>query len=486
MESHGRKNRRLLISALILAIYSAALVLLLTRHENWRDEGQAWLLARDLDFWGLIHQMRYEGHPCLWHLLLMPLAKSGMPYITMNVLSVTLLLCAVALMLWKSPVPLPIQAAILLSAPFLYLLPIISRSYSLIPILLFCNAVVYPYRARHPLVYGLTIALLVQTHIMMLGMAGAISLIWLGEAITAYRRDHNAKALSRQAAGLCLPLISLVFLLIQLYASSESSAYPSASMMEPHTLLAHVREILSRSFKMPSSLLSKLMFLLFILALLAVLVLSFTRGEALKPLLIFLAGSGVMLLLLAFAKRYATQKLAAFLPMLVWLLWVDWPQVKNRLHQAALCLMVLSLCLPMICQNRNTTLADWKYPYSYSKNCATYLEQNVPRNSEIIVGTDYLAASLLPYMSRKSLLDSKSGEPISYTTWIDREPVMSNLKETRAWLMHNQPEAETAWLVLDDNYSVSDDEAGVTLVYKTMDRDHVGWEKFHVYRVDLQ
>ena len=43
-------------------------------HEMWRDEIQAWLLARDstgpID---LLSHMKYEGHPPLWHLLLMPL-----------------------------------------------------------------------------------------------------------------------------------------------------------------------------------------------------------------------------------------------------------------------------------------------------------------------------------------------------------------------------------------------------------------------------
>ena len=26
-------------------------------HENWRDEAQAWMIARDLDFMGILNQM---------------------------------------------------------------------------------------------------------------------------------------------------------------------------------------------------------------------------------------------------------------------------------------------------------------------------------------------------------------------------------------------------------------------------------------------
>ncbi|MGC8917693.1 MAG: hypothetical protein ACP5NF_12030, partial [Thermoanaerobaculum sp.] len=59
-----------------VAVYGVLLGLLMARHEPWRDEIQAWLLARDsphlLDLW---RHTRYEGHPLLWHVLLWGLAK---------------------------------------------------------------------------------------------------------------------------------------------------------------------------------------------------------------------------------------------------------------------------------------------------------------------------------------------------------------------------------------------------------------------------
>ena len=64
---------------LILSAYVALNLFFITRHVNWRDEAQAWLLARDLSPVQLFRQMSYEGYPCLWHLLLMPLAKLGLP-----------------------------------------------------------------------------------------------------------------------------------------------------------------------------------------------------------------------------------------------------------------------------------------------------------------------------------------------------------------------------------------------------------------------
>ena len=47
-----------------------------SHHEMWRDEIQAWLLARDsTSIFNLFANLKYEGHPGLWHLCLMPLSR---------------------------------------------------------------------------------------------------------------------------------------------------------------------------------------------------------------------------------------------------------------------------------------------------------------------------------------------------------------------------------------------------------------------------
>ena len=56
--------------------YGLALAVLLARHEMWADEIQAWLLARDsASVLELLANLKYEGHPPVWHLLLMPLTR---------------------------------------------------------------------------------------------------------------------------------------------------------------------------------------------------------------------------------------------------------------------------------------------------------------------------------------------------------------------------------------------------------------------------
>lgn len=47
-----------------------------SHHEMWRDEIQAWLLARDsTSVFNLFVNLKYEEHPGLWHLCLIPLSR---------------------------------------------------------------------------------------------------------------------------------------------------------------------------------------------------------------------------------------------------------------------------------------------------------------------------------------------------------------------------------------------------------------------------
>ena len=72
-------KRRNILYACVLLVYVLFNLSFILCHESWRDEAQAWLLARELSIPELFAQMSCEGHPCLWHLLLMPLAKLGLP-----------------------------------------------------------------------------------------------------------------------------------------------------------------------------------------------------------------------------------------------------------------------------------------------------------------------------------------------------------------------------------------------------------------------
>ena len=56
---------------LVLLLYVVFNGVLLWRHEMWRDEINVWLMGRDLSIAELFREIKYQGHPCLWYLLIM-------------------------------------------------------------------------------------------------------------------------------------------------------------------------------------------------------------------------------------------------------------------------------------------------------------------------------------------------------------------------------------------------------------------------------
>ena len=157
---------------ILFIIYLVITVLAMFHHEIWRDEAQAWCLVRDLSFTETFNMARVEGHPFLWYLLLMPFAKLGLPVLSMQIVSLIFVSIAILFLLFKSPFNKLEKVLICFSAGMVYYLPIVARNYSLIPIFLFLTAFLYSKRIEHPYLYILSIIMLSQTHIYMLGICG--------------------------------------------------------------------------------------------------------------------------------------------------------------------------------------------------------------------------------------------------------------------------------------------------------------------------
>lgn len=100
-------------------------------HEMWRDELQAWLLARDsgslAELW---RNTRYEGHPVLWHLMLFALARLDAPLAAMQVLHWAIATAAAALLLHRAPFPFAARLAVVFSYLPFFEYGVIARNYA--------------------------------------------------------------------------------------------------------------------------------------------------------------------------------------------------------------------------------------------------------------------------------------------------------------------------------------------------------------------
>lgn|GEM_PF-7000454 len=85
MNQLNRHEKYILLAA---GIFSAAVSFITVLfHEPWFDEINAWWLAKNLSIPKLFLYMKYEGHFMPWYLLIMPFAKAGCPLLTQSIIS---------------------------------------------------------------------------------------------------------------------------------------------------------------------------------------------------------------------------------------------------------------------------------------------------------------------------------------------------------------------------------------------------------------
>ena len=160
LKSKSDKNTSRWLMYAVLFTYVAINAVLVYFHEPWRDEAQSYLLCRDLNLGQLLAQMHVEGHSCLWLLLCFPWIKLGAPIFVQNVISLAICSFAAWIVLFKSPLPVYTNVAIVFSQALCYFFAVIARCYALIPLALFLNVWAFPNRKKRPYLYALTIALL--------------------------------------------------------------------------------------------------------------------------------------------------------------------------------------------------------------------------------------------------------------------------------------------------------------------------------------
>lgn len=450
----------------VFLIYLAAVLFLVSRHENWRDEAQAWLLVRDLNVSQLVSQMKYEGHPCLWHLILMPFAKLGFPYRTMNLVSTALVAAAAWLLLFRSPISLPLQCLVLAGSAFLYFFPVISRSYALIPLFMFLNAMYYPGRREHPMRYGLSLALLVQTHLYLVPVAGILSLFWLFESLAAWRKDRDTKTLLRQALGLMLPLVSFLLFLAQLLGAESSSNFalnwsyllPSVVLSKYHLYLFGLVSGYTPAFLLSRPHLSFFVILFFLFApVFAALLLSLRRRdkESAKCCLLYLLFVGIQLILSILVSRTGLSKTAILALMPIWLLWVLWPKLDERVFRACILCVYCAVALLFIMLDI-FAVKDVLYPYTDAPDCAAFIEEQLPEDALIFQTNTPIASAVLAYLDADAFYSLESRSPESYAPWIDREPAVTDYESLCAWAREIDPQAKTiyllCWVEIDPAY----------------------------------
>ncbi len=238
-ETKASEKKPFIGSWVILAVYSALTLLGALNHELWLDEAQAWVILRDVPLAELPRVLNIEGHPPLWYAILYPFVKLGFPADYVSLISWFIMALGAAVLMFKVKLPLPLKAVILASSGFLYLNSVMLRVYCLIPPLLFLILWVYPNRREHAVLYGLLIALLVNTHVFICGIVGILGIYMIYELFSEWKSSPKKENIGK-LIGLAIAGVGVLTLVLPLLGTQNLNSGTNNRLSDFSVIFGHL------------------------------------------------------------------------------------------------------------------------------------------------------------------------------------------------------------------------------------------------------
>jgi hypothetical protein len=424
------RRERLGSLRIILVLYASLLALVISRHEPWFDEAQAWLLARDLSLGDLLfHRIRYEGTPALWHLLLMIPAKLGLPYFSLHIVSGTMAVISVYVFLRHSPFPLFFKITLPFTFFTFYQYAVIARSYCLIPLFLGFLAITYRRRHTHP--WAFLFILIVFSHISLHTalLAGGFFVMTTGSIVWSWSKQTLAQRQQFLKICSCFALNTLIIILIV--------APPPDITFSPITSFSSLRAFLNCASMLNQSIVTWLpasasLWLAFLYY--------FKRQQKLT---IYLLPLGLVFLLVGF--RYASPWHEGIL--VCWLLFVLWISLDSSANATLPAVASLALAVMILCHlNWTIKTATWDYQHTYSgsRAAADYLKAN-HGHAPTMTAYGFACHALSPYFSH-NLFSNNPDPSATFYAWSPKaipDPIPQPFKPSAdfvliAWKSKNQ------------------------------------------------
>ena len=485
---------------LVLLLYVVFNGVLLWRHEMWRDEINVWLMGRDLSIAELFREIKYQGHPCLWYLLIMPFVRLGFPCRIMGIISLTAMTFAAGLYLHKAPFNFWIKSISLFSPIFTYYYAEIARGYCLVALLIVVLACFHPKRNDRPFVYGILLGLLVQADTIALPIAGMLSLMWLGENTAESIKEKKFRWLLTAAKGLWIPLLSLGLWILQFYQVSDSPVF-EIRRVGIGQLIRECTDfslwILERLTGIPKGT------GIWIYAITGFLVLAVSfQKKRFWPILVML---GTLAFQCLFSRLVYELNIWHFISLCfvyIWMLWIlgeekeDFSIKAIKTGKWSACGLQLVLLLLSVFM-----FGRWNYPneasslsnalwgsYSDGVYAARFLQENLSTEEVIVTANVPYTSTIWGFAKEYRAYFAGSGQLASYADWSKKQSQDISFSQLMEWVAVSFPEKES-FVFIDSNESyvtgAQDHLSENALIYRTA-TPSARQEDYSIYRVWLK
>lgn len=187
--SSNQSNQK--FALLVTLIFIAVTGYTAMYHEMWRDEIQAWLIARESDsVIDLLKNLQYEGHPALWHITLMPLTMITCKPEIMQLWSIIIASAVIYLILRYSPFTILQKVLFTFGYFMIYEYSVKSRNYALGWLLFVILCIIYPIRYKRFIWVGVVLMLASHTNILALIVVMAFSAYFLCDLYRIWKRNE--------------------------------------------------------------------------------------------------------------------------------------------------------------------------------------------------------------------------------------------------------------------------------------------------------
>jgi hypothetical protein len=394
----------------LLAAWAAHLGIALAvapHHEPWRDEADVWLLLRDGAVSSWWSYFRHSGSPGLWHLMLAPIVRAGLPYVAMTYLNVGIVSIGVAIFLRWAPLPLPLKILLPFGVFPLHEYGVVARSYGLSFTLLMAVCAVFGMRRSRPIALGLLLALLANTNAHSLILSLSLLLFWLFDE----RRDGAPGQRAnphRVLLGMAVAVAGGLLAAAQLIPPSDAQYY------EP---VAHTRRLLVTALRDAFFPLSHGRGSGWLGLALIAFVAVFVRGRR-GLVALLLVSTGLLTLLFELVYRPHLRHAGYFMMTVLAVLWLErYDTAPARRWPAPIgCLLALSLVWSAA-QGIRLSVLDYRQPFSGSRDAAAFLRTLDLSSAVVAMQPAANGAAVLPYLPIKRLWYPGHDAFGSYMPW---------------------------------------------------------------------
>lgn len=416
-----RKNKWKL---LLLCLYAGLVIFGGVHHEPWRDEADVWYTAREASVVQTIDSAKYWGMPILWHLILMPFAKLGLPYITLTFINISIAIFAVALLLFFGEIPFFAKILFIFSYYMAYEYAVIARNYILVPLLLFAIASIYKKKLERPYLYAFLISLLFQVNDYVLIPAAALVLDF---GIEVFKSRHITK---KSLYSLAIMLIAGFMTLMMLTGNKvlyDGTYTNTNSVKAIPDIFKHLFNPIIEAdyFYLPfvisdtGLVITGLFFILF-------LIIIFKNIRIFNLAIISL---GWLFYFNIFIHQGSNRHHGLILVFIIFFLWI------SRMHKSFKFIIrdfiaivfysfFIFLSAISIFHTVNVFWAEYKYPFSAAKETAEYIKKNKLDRFEIVVHEGSFGEAVAVYFRDKKFwypeYKGKGYFELNSTRYIDR------------------------------------------------------------------